>query len=451
MDVLTLARLQFALTVSFHYIFPPLSIGLGLILVVMEGTYLATKKPQYHEMMRFWVKIFGLVFAIGVATGIVMEFEFGTNWASYARFVGDVFGSALAAEGIFAFFLESGFLAILLFGWERVSPKMHFFSTVMVSLGSIFSAIWIIVANSWQQTPAGYHLVQTAAGTRAEVLSFRDVVLNPSTLERLSHVLVAAFLTGAFLVTSVSAFYLIKQRHADFARASLRIGLLIALVTAPLQVIVGDWSARGVVRNQPAKLAAFEGHFPAHAAAALHLFGWVNERDERVEFSVALPGMLSWLISGNSQQPVIGLKAFRPEDRPPVNLVFQAYHAMVGIGIALLVLSLLGAFCWFRGTLFRARWLLWIYVFAVALPQLANQLGWISAEVGRQPWIVYGLLRTRDGVSKVVGAGETLASLILFSFVYLLLFALFIYLLDHKIKQGPIDEEAGIPRKEMSQ
>lgn len=451
MDVLTLARLQFALTISFHYIFPPLSIGLGLILVVMEGTYLATKKPLYHAMTRFWVKTFGLVFAMGVASGIVMEFEFGTNWAAYSRFVGDVFGSALAAEGIFAFFLESGFLAILLFGWERVSPKMHFFSTVMVSLGSIFSAIWIIVANSWQQTPAGYHLVQTAAGTRAEVLSFRNVVLNPSTLDRLSHVLVAAFMTGAFLVVSVSAFYVIKQRHTEFAQASLKIGLLIALVAAPLQLIVGDLSARGVVRNQPAKLAAFEGHYAASAAAALHLFGWVNERDERVEFSVAIPGMLSWLVSGDSQKPVIGLKAFPPEDRPPVNLVFQAYHAMVAIGIALLALSLFGAFYWFRGTLFRTRWLLWIYVFAVGLPQLANQLGWISAEVGRQPWIVYGLLRTRDGVSKVVGAGETLASLILFSFVYLLLFALFIYLLDHRIKQGPIEEEAGMVGKAVSQ
>jgi cytochrome d ubiquinol oxidase subunit I len=451
MDVLTLARLQFALTISFHYIFPPLSIGLGLILVIMEGTYLATKKPLYHAMTRFWVKTFGLVFAMGVASGIVMEFEFGTNWAAYSRFVGDVFGSALAAEGIFAFFLESGFLAILLFGWERVSPKMHFFSTVMVSLGSIFSAIWIIVANSWQQTPAGYHLVQTAAGTRAEVLSFRNVVLNPSTLDRLSHVLVAAFLTGAFLVISVSAFYVIRQRHTEFARASLRIGLLIALVAAPLQLIVGDLSARGVVRNQPAKLAAFEGHYAASAAAALHLFGWVNERDERVEFSVAIPGMLSWLVSGDSQKPVIGLKAFPPEDRPPVNLVFQAYHAMVTIGIALLALSLFGAFYWFRGTLFRTRWLLWIYVFAVGLPQLANQLGWISAEVGRQPWIVYGLLRTRDGVSKVVGAGETLASLILFSFVYLLLFALFIYLLDHRIKQGPIEEESGMVGKAVSQ
>ena len=441
MNVLTLARLQFALTIGFHYLFPPLSIGLGLILVIMEGSYLVTKRSLYHQMARFWVNIFGLVFAIGVASGIVMEFQFGMNWAAYSRFVGDVFGSALAAEGIFAFFLESGFLAILLFGWDRVSPKMHFFSTVMVSLGSIFSAIWIIVANSWQQTPAGYHIVETASGPRAEVTSFFDVVFNPSTLDRLSHVLSAAFQTGAFLVISVSAFYLLKKRHTEFARASLKIGLIVALFASFLQLITGHSSAVGVAATQPAKLAAFEGHYAEIAPAALHLFGWVNERSERVGFSVAIPGMLSWLISGDTQKPVVGLKAFAPDDRPPVNFLFQTYHAMVAIGMTLIAISLLGALYWMRGRLIQTTWLLWVLVCAVGLPQLANQLGWLSAEVGRQPWIVYGLLRTRDGASKVVGAGETLASLILFASVYLLLFNLFIYLLDHKIKKGPADED----------
>jgi cytochrome d ubiquinol oxidase subunit I len=441
MNVLTLARLQFALTIGFHYLFPPLSIGLGLILVIMEGSYLATKRALYHQMARFWVNIFGLVFAIGVASGIVMEFQFGMNWAAYSRFVGDVFGSALAAEGIFAFFLESGFLAILLFGWDRVSPKMHFFSTVMVALGSIFSAIWIIVANSWQQTPAGYHIVITPSGPRAEVTSFFDVVFNPSTLDRLSHVLAAAFQTGAFLVISVSAFYLLKKRHTEFARASLKIGLVVALVASLLQLITGHSSAVGVAATQPAKLAAFEGHYAEIAPAALHLFGWVNERSGRVEFSVAIPGMLSWLISGNSQKPILGLKAFAPVDRPPVNLVFQTYHAMVAIGMSLIALSLLGTLYWLRGCLVQTTWLLWVLVFSVGLPQVANQLGWLSAEVGRQPWIVYGLLRTKDGASKVVGAGETLASLILFALVYLLLFILFIYLLDYKIKKGPAVED----------
>jgi cytochrome d ubiquinol oxidase subunit I len=443
MDGLILARLQFAVTIGFHYIFPPFSIGLGLILVFMEGTYLATGKALYHAMTRFWVRIFGLVFAIGVASGIVMEFQFGTNWSSYSRFVGDVFGSALAAEGIFAFFLESGFLALLLFGWERVSPKMHFFSTLMVSLGSIFSAVWIVVANSWQQTPAGHQLVQTPAGIRAEVLSFKDVVLNPSTVERLSHVLSAAFQTGAFLVISVSAYYLLKKRHLDFAKASLRIGLLMAVISAPIQLLTGHASAVGVARTQPAKLAAFEGHFEADEPGALHLFGWVNAKQERVDFSMSLPGMLSWLVTGDSRKPLAGLKAFAPEDRPPAGIVFQTYHAMVAIGMALIALSLLAVYYWWRGFLMETRWLLWTLVFAVGLPQLANQLGWMSAEIGRQPWVVYGLLRTKDGVSKVVGSGEILASLILFSVVYLLLFALFVYLLDHKIKEGPSDEERG--------
>jgi cytochrome d ubiquinol oxidase subunit I len=441
MDVLMLSRIQFAWTIAFHYIFPPLSIGLGLILVVMEGMYLRTKKPLYHDMTKFWVRIFGLIFAIGVASGIVMEFQFGTNWATYSRFVGDVFGSALAAEGIFAFFLESGFLAILLFGWDRVSPKMHFFSTVMVSLGSMFSAVWIIVANSWQQTPAGFHVVGEGIRARAEVTDFWQVVFNPSTLDRLSHVLVAAFQTGAFLVISVSAFYLLKNRHRDFAKASIKIGFTLALLASVLQLVSGHDSAVEVAKYQPAKLAAYEGIYAqSEPHAPLHLFGWVNDKEERVEFGVAIPGMLSYLIYGDTTKPVTGLNAFKPEDRPPVNVVFQSYHAMVAIGMALIAISLL-VFFWWRGTLFDKRWFLKIAVGAVVLPQLANQLGWLSAEVGRQPWIVYGLLRTKDAVSPVVSAGETLTSLILFTLVYILLFALFIYLLDHKIKQGPVEAD----------
>jgi cytochrome d ubiquinol oxidase subunit I len=442
MDVLMLSRIQFAWTIAFHYIFPPLSIGLGLILVVMEGMYLWTKKPLYHDMTKFWVRIFGLIFAIGVASGIVMEFQFGTNWAAYSRFVGDVFGSALAAEGIFAFFLESGFLAILLFGWDRVSPKMHFFSTVMVSLGSMFSAVWIVVANSWQQTPAGFHVVGEGLRARAEVTDFWRVVFNPSTVDRLSHVLVAAFQTGAFLVISVSAYYLLKNRHRDFAKASIKIGLTVALLASVLQLVSGHDSAVEVAKYQPAKLAAYEGIYAeSEPQAPLHLFGWVNDKQERVEFGVAIPGMLSYLVYGDTSKPVTGLNAFKPEDRPPVNVVFQSYHAMVGIGMALIAISVLGVFFWWRGTLFDKRWFLRIAVAAVVLPELANQLGWLSAEVGRQPWIVYGLLRTKDAVSPVVSAGETLTSLILFTLVYILLFALFIYLLDHKIKQGPVEAD----------
>jgi len=230
MDVLTLSRIQFGATIAFHYIYPPLSIGLGVLLVVMEGLWLKTSKPVYHQMARFWTKVFALTFAIGVATGIVMEFEFGTNWATYSRFVGDVFGSALAAEGIFAFFLESGFLAVLLFGWDRVGRKTHFFSTCMVCLGAHFSAIWIVVANSWMQTPVGYHIVGEGLKARAEVTNFWEVVFNPSMVDRLFHTLCGAWQDGAFLVVSVSAWYLLKRKHLDFARASLRVGLAVALI-----------------------------------------------------------------------------------------------------------------------------------------------------------------------------------------------------------------------------
>src|SRR5579862_7163672 len=298
MDVLTLARIQFGATIAFHYIYPPLSIGLGVMLVCMEGLWLKTKNPIYHQMARFWTKVFALTFAIGVATGIVMEFEFGTNWATYSRFVGDVFGSALAAEGIFAFFLESGFLAVLLFGWDRVSRKIHFFSTCMVCLGAHFSAIWIVVANSWMQTPAGYHIVDHNGVPRAEVTDFWQVVFNPSMLDRLFHVLCGAWQAGAFLVVSVSAWYLLKKWYLDFARASLGVGLTVGLIASLLQLVSGDSSARGVAKNQPAKLAAFEGLYATTSNAPLTLVGYVDEKNQRV-IGLKWPGMLSWLVAHN--------------------------------------------------------------------------------------------------------------------------------------------------------
>lgn len=436
MDVALLSRIQFGLTVGFHYIFPPLSIGLGLILVVMEGTYLRTKNTMYHEMTRFWVKIFGLIFALGAATGIVMEFQFGTNWATYSRFVGDVFGSALAAEGIFAFFLESGFLAILLFGWDKVSARMHFFATLMVAFGAHLSAVWIVVANSWQQTPAGHHIVGMGETARAEIVDFWQLVFNPSTLDRISHVFMGAWQAAAFLVISVAAYYLIRKKHEAFARASMTIALVVAVVASLGQLGTGHTSAQTVAQTQPAKMAAFEGHFAASAPAGLYLFGWVDEESGRTT-GLQIPGFLSWLIYFDTQTPVAGLETFPPGDRPPVNLVFQSYHIMVGIGMALIGLSLLGLFLWWRRKLFTLSWFLWICVFSVILPQIANQMGWFSAEVGRQPWIVYGLLRTSEAVSKTVPAGNVLTSIILFSLVYLLLFILFLHQLAKKITHGP--------------
>ncbi len=441
MDTEILARLQFAFTIAFHYIYPPLSIGLGVILVIMEGTYLKTKNPLYEQMTKYWVKVFALTFAIGVATGIVMEFEFGTNWATYSRYVGDVFGSALAAEGIFAFFLESGFLALLVFGWDKVKPRTHFIATIMVALGAMFSAVWIVVANSWQQTPAGFHIVGEGLNTRAEITDFWAMVFNPSSVDRLLHVISGCWLAGAFLVISVSAFYILKNRHLEFAKSSLKIALLLALVASLFQLFTGHQSAVGVSENQPAKLAAMEALYDSSAPGDLYLFGWVDEKNQEVKFGVSIPGMLSYLVHGDASVPIIGLGSFPENERPPVNIVFQAYHIMVAIGFFLIAISVLGVFLWWRGKLFNHKWLLWIFVFSVLAPQIANQIGWIVAEVGRQPWIVYGLLRTSEGLSKVVTAEQIWFSLILFAVIYFFLFVLFIYLLNEKIQHGPEEPE----------
>ncbi len=439
MNVVLLSRIQFALTIAFHYIFPPISIGLGVILAVMEGLYLKTKNPLYERMTKFWVKIFGLVFAIGVASGIVMEFQFGTNWSYYSRYVGDVFGSALAAEGVFAFFLESGFLAVLLFGWKRVGPRMHFFSTLMVALGAMFSAIWIVVANSWMQTPAGYHIVGDGLRQRAEITDFWALVFNPSSMDRLLHVLLGAWQTGAWLVISVSAYYLLRKRFEDFAKASIKIALVVAMLTSVLQLFSGHSSAILVSKYQPAKLAAMEGVYEKSAPAGMWLVGYVNEPREKV-LGLGMPNLLSLMVHFNPSTPVPGLRSFPSKDRPPVQATFQAYHFMVMIGMGLIGLSALGCFLWWRGKLFETSLVLKLFVIAVIGPQLANQFGWMTAEIGRQPWIVYGLLRTEQGVSRVVSSGAVLTSILLFTCVYALLLFLFLFLLNQKIQTGPVED-----------
>ena len=441
MDLLMLSRIQFAVTAMFHFIYPPMSIGLGLIIVIMESMYMVTKNPLYHKMTKFWVKMFGLNFAIGVATGIVMEFEFGTNWSTYSRYVGDVFGSALAAEGVFAFFLESGFLAILLFGWDKVSARMHWISALLVCLGAHFSAVWIIVAGSWMQTPAGFHIVGEGMHARAEITDFWAMVFNPSSMERLAHVLVASWLTGAFFVLSVSAYYLLNRRHVEFAKVSMRVGLTVALIAAVGQMITGRISAETVARYQPTKLAAIEGHFAANKPADMYLFGYVDEQGQQVKYGLRIPGLVSYLMHGDATVPVAGINSFKKEDMPPVNIVFQTYHFMITIGVFLLLLTITCLIYLVRGKLFETTWLLKILVPAVLLPQIANQIGWMTAEIGRQPWIVYGLLRTSGGLSKAIQANVVMASLIMFTFIYLLLFVLYIYLFDSKIKHGPDEIE----------
>ncbi|MGC4120090.1 MAG: cytochrome ubiquinol oxidase subunit I [Myxococcales bacterium] len=472
MDVLVLSRIQFALTVMFHYLFPPLTIGMGVVLVYLEGMYLKTREPIYETAARFWTGLFAATFAIGVATGIVMEFQFGTNWAAYSRFVGDVFGSALAAEGIFAFFLESGFLSVLVFGWDKVSAGFHFFATLMVALGSMFSAVWIIVANSWQQTPAGSHVVQMMRDgapwahdgvpvMRAEVVDFWAVVFNPSTADRLIHTLIGAMIMGSFFVLSVSAWYLLKGRHEEFARRSFSGALIFATVFSLLELFSGHSNARMVAREQPAKLAAMEGHF-ATGPADLHLFGLPNAEAKKVDLGPAIPGGLGMLAFDSFQTKVIGLDAVPKELQPPVGPTFQAFHAMVALGMYFIGVTLLASFLRLRGKLWNQRWLLWIFVFSVLGAVAANQLGWVTAEVGRQPWTVQaplvrdgsnvpvldaqGMLQyrvaegllTKSSLSESVKAGEVATSIAMFSLIYLLLGAVWIFVLDDKIKKGPV-------------
>lgn len=439
LDVVLLSRIQFALTIMFHYLFPPLSIGLGILLVFMEGIYLKTGDKQYEEMTRFFTKLFAVNFALGVATGIVMEFQFGTNWATYSRFVGDVFGSALAAEGIFAFFLESGFLAILVFGWDKVSPRMHFFSTIMVSLGSIFSAVWIVVANSWQQTPAGFHVVGEGANARAEITDFWAMVFNPSSVDRLVHVVLGAFILGAFFVMSITAYYILKKKHLEFSKKAFTIALIFGAVVSVSELVSGHFQANTVSRTQPAKLAAFEGHFKSSGGGAdMWIFGIPDEKEERVKYGVAIPGGLSFLLHEDFSTPVTALDQFPKEDRPPVVIPFYMYHLMIACGMFFIGTTFLGLYFRFvTTTIFEKRWLMTIFVFAVLGAYAANQAGWIAAEVGRQPWVVYGLLRTADGVSKSVVAEQVLISIVMFSFVYALLFAVWVFVMNSKIQHGP--------------
>ena len=441
MDVVTLSRIQFALTIMFHYLFPPLTIGMGAFLVFLEARYLKTRDAQFEAAAKFWTRIFALNFALGVASGIVMEFQFGTNWAMYSRYVGDVFGSALAAEGIFAFFLESGFLAVLVFGWDKVSARMHFFSTLMVALGSMFSAIWIVVAISWQQTPAGFVIrdFATPAGTvkRAELTDFWSVVFNPSAMDRLVHVLIGAFILGSFFVLSISAFYLLKSRHMDFARKSFITALVVAAVASIAMLASGDSQGRVVARHQPAKLAALEGLYESTTSGApMHLFGVPDSKARIIRYNIEIPGLLSFLVHRDSSKPVPGLDQFEP-DTPPVAIPFYSFHIMVGLGIYFIAITLYALWCRKRGTLFQKRWLLWIFVFSIFGPFAANELGWIAAEVGRQPWIVYNLLRTSEAVSRSLVPSQVGGSIVMFGVIYTLLFAVWIYLLNDKIQKGP--------------
>lgn len=440
-DTLTLSRVQFALTIMFHYLFPPLSIGLGVLLIVLEGMHRRTGDPDYRALGRFWTRVFAVNFTVGVATGIVMEFQFGSNWSRFSRFTGDVFGSALAAEGIFAFFLESGFLAVLVFGWDRVSARMHFFATIMVALGATFSALWIVVANSWMNTPAGYQVVMHEGMPRAEIVDFWAMVFNPSAIQRVIHVVLGAYILGAFFVMSVSAWHVLKGRNVQASRKAFGVALVFACVMLTGMFFSGDTQARNVANMQPAKLAAYEGLYRTESGGTrMILVGWPDNREGRMDYAIAVPGLLSFMVSGDPHKPVAGLDQVPSEDRPPVAVPFATYHIMVYTWGAMIGLAFLAALQWYRGRLFGQRWLLWAFVFAVALPYIANQAGWVATEVGRQPWLVQGLLRTSEGNSATLRRSHVLSVIVLYGLVYILLFVVWFRLLSKLIKEGPASQ-----------
>jgi cytochrome bd ubiquinol oxidase subunit I len=437
MDVEILSRLQFAFTITFHYIYPPLSIGISLAMIMMEGMYLKTKDPLWEKLTKFWLKVFAMTFALGVATGIPMMFSLGTNWSKYSRFVSDVSGSLLGIEGMFAFLIEAGFLGILLFGWKRVSPKMHFMSTILVSVGAHFSAIWIVSFNSWMQTPAGHKIVTLADGTEvAQVVDWWKVFLSPSNLSHLTHVILGCWMTGAFLIISVAAYYIWKKRHQEFARRSMKVGLLIALITTVAQLVSADHLARKVATYNPEKFAAFEGVYKTASYTPAYIFGWVNAEEQKV-YGLSVPGLLSFMTYRNFETPVPGLDQVPPERQPWVPAVFQVYHLMVVMWAGMTIAAFIGGYHWWKKKWNIRPLFLKFMMISVAFPQLANIGGWYSSCMGRQPWTVYKLLKTSEAFSPVISSGQVLGSLIMFVVMYLLFFVLFLVLLDRKIKAGP--------------
>lgn len=436
LDVLFLSRLQFALTIGFHFLFPPLSIGLAWLIVILEWRGWKRNDADSLRAGMFFGKILGLTFAVGVATGIVMEFQFGTNWAEYSKYVGDIFGAPLAAEAVFAFFLESTFLGLYLFGRDRVSKGVHWFSALMVAVGATISAFWIIVANSWQQTPAGYEI----RNGRAELTDFAAAVFNPSTIERFFHTFAACLLAGAFLMAGISAYLLLKNKAGDVARKTLKLATIFGFVVSVMTLFpTGHHHAVQVARSQPEKLAAIEGLIHGQANAPVVVFGIPSEDPPRLHYAIEIPGLLSMLASGDSDAEIPGIEDLREAGRPtpPFVMTFVSFHMMVALGNFFIAWTALGVFLLIRKKLYDTRWYLKLLMWVIPLPLVACQLGWIVAEVGRQPWVVYRLLKTEDAFSANVTGGEVLFSIVMFGLIYLALGALYVFILVRKIKQGP--------------
>jgi cytochrome d ubiquinol oxidase subunit I len=433
MDALLLARIQFAFTIGFHFLFPAMTLGTALVILISETLHLVKKDDVYRRITDFFARLLGLIFVVGAATGIVMEFSFGTNWSEYSRAVGDIFGPILAAEGVIAFFLESVFVGVLIFGRKRVSPKVYWLATLLVFIGGHLSAFWIVVANSWMQTPAGYEI--NSAG-KIFLTSFQNAVFNPSTIVRFIHTVLASWITCAIMVSGIAGYYVRKSMHGQTARTMLKLGIILFAITPLVQLGAAHAHAIQVINTQPVKAAAMEGHFHTTRGADIYVLGYVDAANEKT-YGLSIPKGLSFLYNFDFNSEIKGLNDYPKDNWPPLNLVFQSYHIMVGLGMIFIALGLLGALLLWTGKIYTAKWYLFLLPFLIPLPHVAHETGWITTEVGRQPWIIYGLMKTAAASSVVVSAGELIFSLAMFTLVYLLLFVMFILVFVKIIKQGP--------------
>ncbi len=438
MDAVFLSRLQFALTAGFHFIFPPLTFGLTLLIFLLETINLKKQDDVYQKLSSLLVKILGLVFVMGTATGIVLEFSFGTNWSRYSRLVGDIFGAPLAAEGIFSFFLESVFIGVLLFARNKVSRKVYWLSSFLVFFGAHLSGFWIIIANSWMQTPSGFDkVIHDGKIVKVIMNSFYDAVFNPSTVIRYIHVVLAGWITGSLFAAGIAAWYLLKGRFVNYAGPLLRIALTLFIISAALQLGSGHSHSVQVAKTQPEKMAAFEALWNTQEGAPLALFGIPVESQQKTYLEISLPKMLSFLAFMDFNAKVQGLNEFKPDERPSVLIPYASYHIMISLGFFFFGVAGIALLLLLKKTIYEARWFLWSLILLVPLPHLANESGWIAAEVGRQPWSVYKILKTAEASSVVVPAWQILTTIILFCLIYLLLFAVFMKIFLKFLDKGP--------------
>ena len=436
-SALLIHRLHFAFTVTFHYLFPQLTMGLAPLIVILKTLALRTNDERYSQAARFWARIFGINFVIGVVTGIPMEFQFGTNWSHFSRFAGGVIGQTLAMEGMFAFFLESAFLGLFLYGEKRLSPKAHWWSAVAVFLGSWLSGFFIIATDAWMQNPVGY---VTAPDGSMQLSSFWALVLNPWAWWQYAHNMCGAVITGTFVMASVGAFYLLWGKYEEHGRIFVRVGVTVGIISSIIQLFpTGDGQGRLLAHKQPTTLAAMEALFESSNAAPLVLIGQPDVPQRKIDNPLVLPGMLSFLTYRRWEAEVRGLNAFPPDTWPDnIPLLYYSYHIMVGLGTIFIAIMVIAAFLLWRGSLFRARWMLWVLLLSLPFPYIANTAGWMTAEIGRQPWLVYGLMRTADGYSKLVSAGNGLFTLLGFMGMYMVLGILFLFLIRREIENGPV-------------